>query len=210
MAIICPTVTANNQVNFYRDLNRAINLSKRIHIDISDDIFSPVQSFPLDQIQKLPNHIQYDIHLMVDQPMLYLKEIYRLQPHLVIVHNESRVDHMYFSALLHAHNILSGLAFLQDTPIEYGFQIMHSFDHVMIFSGHLGYYGGQIDLSLIDKVKAALDYIPDLEIGWDGGINDQNTQQLVEAGVNILNVGYYLSQSSQPEEAYGKIKALIG
>jgi len=210
MAIICPTVTANQEVDFYRHLNRAISLSKRVHLDIFDHSFTPVQSFPLDQINKLPSHVQYDIHLMVDQPMDYLKDIYRLQPHLVIIHQESKLNQMYFAALLHAHDILSGLAFLQETPIESGFDVMHSFDHVMIFSGHLGHYGGQVDLNLTHKVKKALDYIPDLEIGWDGGINDQNVKQLVDSGVDILNIGSYLAQSSHPEDAYDKIKTIIG
>jgi ribulose-phosphate 3-epimerase len=101
------------------------------------------------------------------------------------------------------------LALLQDTPVEYAEQIMHSFDHVLVFSGILGHHGGQADLGLLEKVRQIRAHHPDVEIGWDGGINDQNARQLVGAGVDVLNVGGYIQKSSDPAAAYAKLKSVI-
>ena len=43
---------------------------------------------------------------------------------------------------------------------------------------------------------------PSLEIGWDGGINDQNAQVLARGGVDVLNTGGFIHHAAQPAAAY--------
>jgi ribulose-phosphate 3-epimerase len=140
--------------------------------------------------------------------MEYMRKLVHLKPHMVIIHNEAQVHHMHFAAELHREGIKAGLAILQNTPIEWAYQIMHSFDHVLVFSGNLGHHGGEADLKLLDKVRKIREHHPDAEIGWDGGINDKNAQALTEAGVDVLNVGGYIQRADDPEAAYGTLKAI--
>jgi pentose-5-phosphate-3-epimerase len=88
---------------------------------------------------------------------------------------------------------------------EFAHQIMHSFDHVLVFSGNLGHHGGEADLGLLDKVRSIREHHPEVEIGWDGGINDQNAKQLIDAGVDVLNVGGFIQKADNPKAAYDKI-----
>lgn len=207
MAIICPSITLKleDYSNYFLKVSK---LSKRIHLDIMDGTLTESKSIELKDIT-IPANYQFDIHLMVAKPMDYIDQLIKLKPHLVIIHNEADVHHMYFSALLHQHDILTGLAVLEDTPIEYTFQIVHSFDHVLIFSGNLGNYGGQANLALTSKIDQVLDYHPGVEIGWDGGVNDSDIGALVKAGVEVLNVGSYLHNSVDIGQAYAKLKELI-
>jgi ribulose-phosphate 3-epimerase len=207
MAIICPTITAYEPHEYREQIERVTPFAKRIHIDLMDGQFAPTKSPELERIW-WPHDVTADIHLMYQSPMNYLKLLIKLQPHMVVIHNEATVHHMHFAAELHKHNIKAGLAILQDTPIEYAFQIMHSFDHVLIFSGHLGYHGGQADLGCLDKVQKTKRHHPDAEIGWDGGINDQNAKILADGGVDVLNVGGFIQKSQNPKDAYAKLKAI--
>ena len=181
---------------------------ERLHIDLMDGEFAPTKSPDLDQVWWSPKIIA-DIHLMYQRPMDYIDQLIKLRPHLVVIHNEAHVHHMEFAARLHAEGIEAGLAILRDTPVENAFQIMHSFDHVLVFSGDLGKHGGVADLGLLDKVAKIREHHPDAEIGWDGGINDQNARQLVEAGVDVLNVGGFIANAKSPQEAYAKLKSVI-
>lgn len=205
MAAICPTVTATEPHAYRAQLERILPFSERIHIDLMDGEFAPTKSPDLSQIW-LPGEAQCDIHLMYRQPMEYVRELIGLRPHMVIIHNEADVHHMHFAALLHREGIKVGLALLQDTPVEYAYQIMHSFDHVLVFSGNLGHHGGTADLSLLDKVKKIREHHPEAEIGWDGGVSDHNAQQLAEAGVDVLNVGGFIHNADDPASAYAKLK----
>ncbi len=46
---------------------------------------------------------------------------------------------------------------------------------------------------------------PELEIGWDGGVNDTNAAILVQSGVDVLNVGGFIQKSKDPQAAYNKL-----
>lgn len=207
MATVCPTVTAYDLSEFKAQLSKLM-FAPRLHIDLMDGKLAPTQSPQLSEI-KLPVHKTCDIHLMYQRPMEQLQRLETLRPNLVIIHNEAEVHHMHFAAELHRRGIKAGLALLADTPVDWAEQIIHSFDHVLIFSGHLGYHGGQADFRLLDKVRQVRQIHPDAEISWDGGINDQNAEQLVEAGVDILNVGGFIARADEPQKAYDKIKATI-
>jgi len=206
---ICPTITAFDPHEFRHQMEVASSLSKRLHIDVMDGDFTPTKSPALEQIW-WPHTVQADLHLMYKKPMDELEKIIKIQPELVIIHAEAEVHHMHFAGELHKNGIKAGLAILQSTQIEKIQDIMHSFDHILIFSGDLGRHGGKADLTLIDKVKKVREIYDDVEIGWDGGINEQVAEQLVAGGVDVLNIGGYVQDSDNPQNAYARIKKLIG
>lgn len=208
MAIVAPTVTAYDLHEYRAQLEQIESFAKRIHIDLMDGEFAPTKSPDLEHIW-WPHHLKADIHMMYQNPMEYLHQLIKLKPNMVIIHNEASVHHMHFAAELHNHGIKAGLAILHDTPVEYAHQIMHSFDQVLIFSGNLGYHGGEADLGLLNKVRYVREHHPEVEIAWDGGITAENAKQLVEAGVDVLNTGGYIQKSSDPEAAYDTITSVI-
>lgn len=204
MVSICPTVTATEPHTYRDQIERVAPLAARLHIDLMDGDFVPTKSPGLDQIWWPVDNIA-DIHLMYRRPADSIAQLLKLRPNLVIIHNEAEVHHMEFAALLHREGIKSGLAILQTTPIEHALQIMHSFDHILIFSGHLGFQGGKADLDLLDKVKYVRLHHPAAEIGWDGGINAENIKLIVDAGVTVLNIGGYIQRAQDPQKAFADL-----
>lgn len=209
MALICPTVTATDLHEYRAQIERIAPFAERIHIDLMDGKFAPTKSPELNRIW-LPSEVVSDIHLMYESPMEHLEQLIKLRPNMVVIHNEARVHHMHFAAELHKAGIKAGLAILQDTPVEYAYQIMHSFDHVLIFSGNLGHHGGLADLGLLDKVKAIRENYPEAEIGWDGGINVDNAKQLQDGGVDVLNIGGFIQHAQDPATAYEAVQLILG
>lgn len=207
MAIICPTVTAFDREEYSRQIHAVTPFADRIHVDLMDGIFAPTVSPGLDDIW-LPYDALVDIHLMYQEPMNVLDQLIELKPNMVIIHNEAHVHHMHFAAELHKHGIKTGLAVLQDTPVEYAYQIMHSFDQLLIFSGNLGHHGGEADLRLIEKVGLTREHYPEIEIAWDGGISNKNAAELIKAGVDVLNVGGFIQKADDPEAAYATLNAI--
>lgn len=58
-------------------------------------------------------------------------------------------------------------------------------------------------------MKQLKDLKPELEIGWDGGVDEKNALPLVEAGVDVLNVGGFIQNSSHPESAYATLDSIV-
>lgn len=204
MAVVCPTVLAIDKADFAVQLQR-VSFAPRIQFDFMDGEFVETKSIDLAEVW-LPHSSQVDLHLMYKRPMEHLQTLVRLKPHMVIVHAEAEVHHMHFAAELHKEGILAGLCVLPETPIGNVEQILSSFDHLLIFGGHLGHFGGQADLEQLSKVWEAKQHHPDVEIGWDGGVNDQNAKLLTEGGIEVLNVGGFIQKAEDPPGAY---KALV-
>ncbi len=206
MATICPTVTAY-EAHEYREQIERIGFADRIHIDLMDGVFAPTTSIFLDSVW-WPRGTVADIHLMAQHPMEVMDHIIKLAPHMVIIHAEAEVDHMLFCAELHKHDIKTGVAILQQTTVDETERIIHSFDHVLVFSGNLGYHGGEADLQLLQKVKEIKHHHPEVEIGWDGGVHEHNAKALIDAGVDVLNVGGFIQKSDDPKSAYDTLLAI--
>ncbi|MGI9028230.1 MAG: ribulose-phosphate 3-epimerase [Candidatus Saccharimonadales bacterium] len=200
-SIICPTILAQDEVEYAAQIRRITPFAKRIQIDLMDGEFASPKSVSLDKIW-WSHQLVADIHLMYQRPMEHLEQLVHLQPHMVIIHVEAMFHHMHFSAELHKEGIKTGLAILPDTPVANIEQIISSFDHLLIFSGHLGHFGGTADLGLLTKVQEAKEHHPDLEFGWDGGINAENAKQLAAGGIDVLNVGGAIQQADDPKSVY--------
>ncbi len=199
--IICPAILASDELEYAAQMRKVAPFAERIQIDLMDGVFASPKSIPLDKVW-WPVGIKADIHLMYQEPMDYLQQLIHMQPHMVIVHVESMFHHMHFAAELHKEGISAGLAVLPETPVANIEQILNSFDHLLIFSGHLGHFGGEADLGLLSKVQEAKEHHPDLEFGWDGGINLENVKQLVDGGINVLNTGGAIQNAENPEIVY--------
>jgi ribulose-phosphate 3-epimerase len=208
LTVICPTVLAANKEDYAAQMKRIGPFSKRIQIDLMDGVFAQTKSVGLDAVW-WPAGIMADIHMMHQKPMDSLAQLLHLKPHMVIIHAEADVHHMHMAAMLHKEGIEAGLAILPETTVNSIEDIISSFDHLLIFGGHLGHFGGKADLAQLVKAQEAIAHHPDLEIGWDGGVNDQNARQLSEGGIHVLNAGGFIQKSDDPVAAYGSLVQAI-
>lgn len=208
MAVICPTVTARDPHEYREQMERIARFAKRIHIDFMDGLFALSKSPSIDQAW-WPHSIRTDLHLMYKRPDIYLDKLIELEPSLVVIHAEAEGEFGPFAEALHKAGIKVGVALLPKTQPALIEGSLDSIDHVLIFSGHLGQFGGKADLDLLDKAKRLKKLKPGLEIGWDGGINRQNVAALVEGGVDVLNVGGFIQKADNAPQAYKDLLAAV-
>lgn len=204
MRIVCPAVLASSEQEYSDQIDRVKGFAPRIQIDLTDGEFSKPKTIELDHAW-WPEGILADLHLMYEHPDEYIEKLVEAEPNMVIVHAEASLPHADFAAELHKAGIKAGLAVLPQTSIESLDGIIGSFDHLLIFSGELGHFGGQADLSLLPKAQAAKDRHSGIEVGWDGGVNEQNIKQLIRDSVDVLNVGGFIQNAGNPREAYQRL-----
>lgn len=200
-ATICPTVTARDIHDYKTQIERIAPFATRLHIDIADGLFTPVKLLPLSDIW-WPGGVRADLHVMYQKPFVHYKTYLSLAPQMVIVHAEAEGSFIPFAELMHRHGIEVGVALKPETPVELIRPALQWIDHVLLFSGNLGHFGGQADLGLLDKAQLLRRLKPQLEIGWDGGINASNARSLVAGGIEVLNVGGYIHHAANPRSAY--------
>ncbi|MEI7682811.1 MAG: hypothetical protein WCJ24_00735 [Candidatus Saccharibacteria bacterium] len=204
MSVVVPAILAKDLATYKTQIRRVEKFAERIHIDLTDQLFAISPTIKLGEVF-WPKKLKADLHLMYKTPTRYMREIVRLMPNLVIVHAEADGDFLTFAQILGKLKIKVGVALLPETPASAIKPALQYIDHVMIFSGHLGKFGGEADLDLLVKAQALKHIKPELEIGWDGGVNDRNVHLLKAAGVDVLNVGGFIHESKKPATAYARL-----
>lgn len=207
-SIICPTVLAENAHTYREQIERIQPFATRVQIDLMDGEFAPSKSIMPVQVW-WPENWQVDIHLMFQRPLEHLETLISHHPHMVIIHAEAEGDLVGMMRHLQKLDIKAGVALLKDTSPDEVAELVKIADHVLLFSGDLGYFGGTANMSVLDKVPEVKGINPQAEIGWDGGANGDNVAALVAGGVNVINVGGAIQKASNPQRAYDTIRSKI-
>ncbi|HVU59227.1 MAG TPA: hypothetical protein VHC98_00070 [Candidatus Saccharimonadales bacterium] len=206
-AVICPTITAQTPDEYRTQMERVTPFAGRLHLDAADGQLAPRHLLDLDKLW-WPGNKMVDLHVMYRQPFQHTELFIAQHPNLVIVHAEAEGDFRSFADRLHRQGIEVGVALLPATDVRVIAPAIQKIDHVLIFSGNLGYQGGsRADLSLLTKVRELRRLKPGLEVGWDGGVSAENIRQLIVGGVDVLNVGGYIQHAVNPARAYATLEA---
>jgi ribulose-phosphate 3-epimerase len=208
MPTICPTITAYTKNEYHEQMGKIVHLSHRVQIDLTDGEFTKEKTV-LPEDAWWPVGFAADFHLMYKDPIPAIHKLLEHKPNLIIVHAEAEGNFSEIANLCHSAGVRVGSALLQDTPVEVLQPVLAQLDHVLIFSGNLGYQGGsQADIRLLDKVGKLKSTKPAIEIGWDGGVSDQNIAQLILGGVDVLNVGGFLQSADNPEKSFHALQRI--
>ncbi len=198
---IAPTILTASPEEFQTALVAINEFTNYVQIDITDGEFAPSRTIGLDHVF-WPDNWQVDLHMMVKNPSRYIDKLILMKPRLVIFHAEVEEDLRPSFEKLRQAGIKVGLALLRQTVPEHKAELITLADHVLIFAGDLGKMGGQANLLQIQKVRLIRAISPNVEIGWDGGANIDNLKMIIQAGVDVINVGSAISTASNPAEAY--------
>ncbi len=212
---IAPSILAADFGNIQKEVEM-LNASQAdyIHVDIMDGIFVPNISFGVPVTEAIHRHAQkpLDVHLMIQQPDLYLEAFRNAGAEIITVHYE---------ACTHLHRTLqaikklgakSGVAINPHTSVDLLRDVVDELDLVCVMSVNPG-FGGQRFIEntyskvlrlkelLVSKGSSAL-----IEI--DGGVNLQNAPLLLQAGADVLVAGSFVFASSDPLATIASLKSL--
>lgn len=209
MSIITPTITTSDSHIYREQMDKIAEYSEGVHLDFADGIFAPSKLLEIDQAWRSDDLITH-AHIMYQKPLEVLEQIIHLEADLVILHAESEDVKKALEAL-QANGTRTGVAILPETSVAdlQELELDGLFDHVLIFGGHLGFQGGEADLKQLLKVTQLREAFSDIEISWDGGVNESNAKQISDAGVDILNVGGFIKNSHNPQQVYKKLINLL-
>ena len=184
-----------------------------IHVDIMDGHFVPNLTIgpPVVRAINRVATIPLDVHLMIDNPDLYLEEFVEAGAAMVSVHVEV-VPHLH-RTITHIKKLgaKAGAVLNPSTPAGTLEDIAGDLDFVLVMSVNPG-FGGQAfiphSIEKLRRVRSVLDAAGSkaaLEI--DGGIDAANIAAVVDAGASILVAGHAIFGNGNPEAATRALRA---
>ena len=207
-SVIAPAILAENAQQYKEQVDRITGFAERVHIDLTDGEFAPTFTVSIPELWA-PEGWTIDIHAMVNKLDEYVPKLIALRPHLIIIHAEAEGDVLGALKEIKRSGIMAGLALLKPTVPQTVEELIKEAEHVLIFSGELGKFGGTASLMQLEKIRLVKMINPNVEIGWDGGVMVANAYSLVQGGVNVLNVGGTIQKATDPPAMFAKLQQEI-
>ncbi len=170
------------------------------HIDVMDGEFVKNNTHDLmlefceylDHITKVP----LDVHLMVKNIKNYIDSYLIFNPNIITFHYEacnSKEEVMEIIKYIKEKGRKVGISIKPDTELEKIYEFLPYVHLVLIMTVEPGEGGQALIPNTIDKIKELNDYREkknlDFDIEADGGIKVENSQKIIEAGVDIIVAG---------------------
>lgn len=166
-----------------------------IHVDVMDGHFVPNISFgaPVMKCLNDKTKLPYDIHLMIENPDMYIDDFVTPKTEYITVHQEACIHLHRTVQNIKSKGVKAGVSINPATPVSTLECILPDVDLVLIMSVNPGFGGQKFIPSSLEKVRELAEIKKrknlDFAIEIDGGITLENIKEVVEGGVEIAVAG---------------------
>ena len=169
--------------------------SDYIHIDIMDGMFVPSISFGFPVMKSIRAYTDkmFDVHLMVEEPSRYIKDVVDAGADIITVHVEACKHLDRTIDAIKELGVLAGVALNPATPLSTIECILPKVDMILIMTVNPGFGGQKFIPNTLTKIEQLRKTINEkgltIDIEVDGGVGLNNVEDVMKAGANVLVAG---------------------
>lgn len=184
-----------------------------IHVDVMDGHFVPnitIGPLIVDAIRPITT-LPLDVHLMIENPDLYIPQFARAGADIITVHVEA-CTHLHRTVqLIKEHGVKAGVVLNPATPVDTIQHVISDLDMVLLMTVNPGFGGQKFIKQVLPKIYAVSEMAKSkglsIDIEVDGGVNKETAKFCIEAGANVLVAGSAIYKENDRGQA---IRALRG
>ena len=175
-----------------------------VHVDIMDGHFVPNLSFGPGIVKSLSGKFPemfYDVHLMLDNPHLYIDAFSKSGANLISIHVEP--DYPVEATLQEIHLLgkKAGVVLNPKTPEGAAAPYLPLVDLILIMGVQPGFGGQKFDASVLSKISALAKMREESKLNFrievDGGITAANVSEIIRAGADTIVAGTEFFRNTQ-------------
>lgn len=180
-----------------------------IHIDVMDGIFVSQKTFNIKEIRTISqvSDKKLDVHLMVENPLLYIENIKDLTNiEYITIHLEINKDIKEILTKVKSYGFKTGISIKPNTNLELLLPYLEYIDLLLVMTVEPGLGGQPFILSSSNRLKEIKKLIQNynIKLEVDGGINNHTIKEVELADIAV--VGSYITSSNNPID---KINSLL-
>jgi ribulose-phosphate 3-epimerase len=190
--------------------------AQRVHIDVMDGHFVPNLSMGPVVVKGLRprTKLPLEVHLMVEQPSLFIESFCKAGADTLIVHHEVLSDPRPVFDEIRARGKRVGFAINPETPVEAIKPHLRDIDLALCMTVHPGFGGQAFIPESVERIARLHQLIQEqqarCELEVDGGIEDHTAPSCVRAGATVLVVGTGIfGKPSGPAAAVRELAQLV-
>jgi ribulose-phosphate 3-epimerase len=185
-----------------------------LHVDVMDGHFVPNISIgiPVVECLRKATRLPLDVHLMIEQPELYIQEFVRAGADRVLIHQEATVHLDRALAMIREAGAEAGAVINPATPVIMLSDILDKVDTILVMSVNPGFGGQKFIANAFEKIRNLNQwrsrYNASFRIEVDGGVDVENIAELAQAGANTFVAGTSIFHTPNPVEAARQLRHL--
>ncbi len=179
-----------------------------VQFDIMDGQFVPSRSITWEHLAGLPMKLEWEAHLMVENPADSFASFKKLGASRVVFHYEATNSPDEVIREARQLNLGVGMALNPDTPVSSVLPFVSKIDNILFMTVVPGFYGSKFLPQVMEKISSFRRLYPTFNIGVDGGINTNNIALVAGTGVDDICVGSAIFLQPSPAESYRCLQSL--
>ncbi len=166
-----------------------------IHVDVMDGHFVPNITFGAPVMKMFRRHSAkfFDVHLMISDPLFYIKDFALAGADGITFHVESDSNIDETIEEIKKYGKIPALSVKPGTPAEAVFPYLDKIGMVLVMTVEPGFGGQSFMVDMLPKIKAIREEIErrnlSVHIQVDGGISEKTALLVKEAGSDVLVAG---------------------
>lgn len=206
--MISPSILASDFSNLSKAFDDMKNAGAEMaHIDVMDGVFVPNISIgvPVVKSMRPKSDLIFDVHLMIIDPVKYIKPFADAGADMITFHIESESDVKETITEIKNAGKKVGIALKPKTPATAVFPYLNDIDMVLVMTVEPGFGGQKFMADMMPKLREIKEECEkrnlDMLLQVDGGIDDKTAPVVRENGANVLVAGTYFFKAEDKKAA---------
>lgn len=194
--IIAPSILSADFSNLESEIN-AITVAGAgfVHVDVMDGHFVPnlTIGMPVVKAIKPKSKIPLDVHLMIDNPEIYVEQFVKAGSDYLTIHVEATKHVETTLKMIRDLGAKPGITARPGTSLDQMRPFLHLVDLVLVMTVEPGFGGQKFMESQLEKVRELKSIRENQKLNYlievDGGVNAETSKLCWAAGADVLVAG---------------------